>query len=645
MRLTQWISALGSIGILFLSGVFLYGAVPADRLFPETTKGFLSVSSLSLLSDQWKKTQIGKLMNDDIMRPFVEDVRRQIGERFTDRFGVTLEGIEKLPSGELAAGLVVVPEQTPGFILTMDVTGREKETQAYFKRLSDQFVKAGATQSMLKAGEDELTVLEFPNKEKDDPAAPRKAFYLHKASYFMVSDQAALIELFAKRLVDEKRSASLADVASYVKVMARVDADLPKTEAAEELPLVRWYVEPLDYGKAVSLLVKKPEKRKNKRPIVDILAEQGFDAILGIGGNVSIKAEDKEVVHRSYVLAPKPHRLAMKMFSFPNAENFGAPKWMPRDLASCVSVYIEPLAIFDNFGSLFDSLIMEEEGVWEGIFKDLEEDQNGPQINMRKELIEHLAQRVMVISKYTLPITISSESLVAAVEIKEGKADSVAAGLEKFFAGDVEIQKSTYKGAVIWQNKPPEDDIKPFELDASVPPLTFGPENLAPAKSEEEEEDKRPPTFPNGGITVANGCLFLGTNVQYMQEILDRLDEATENIAHAADYKVVDLVFADMGMTKQPHFFQAFARTDETIRPTYEMIREGKMPQSQSLLGKIVNAIFANPDEPRGTVRKQQIDGSKMPEFESIRRHFGPAGLFGVTEEEGWFIKGFLLEK
>ncbi|HBT76353.1 MAG TPA: hypothetical protein DEB39_05375 [Planctomycetaceae bacterium] len=658
--------------------------VAADRLFPDTTKGFFSITSLNTLSKQWNKTQIGKLMKDDMMQPFVKDVRRQIGERFTDQFGITLEGIEEIPSGELAAGLVVIPDLPPGFIFTMDISGREEKAKGYLDRLCEQFVGAGATLEKDTIGDEELVILDFPPKE--ETGKHRKAYYLITCGHLILADQQPLLELFAERLKSGVFADSLAEVPSYVQIQERLKSDLPKesepsAQAADEsqadenaedksaentsdaqdiqpeevapqdgdynVPLVCWYVEPLAYGKAISNLIPKPEKRKNKPLIVDVLAEQGFDAILGVGGVVSIKAEAMELVHRNYILAPKPYRLAMKMLSFPNGDDFKAPKWMPRDLASCFSLYVEPLDIFDNFGSLFDSLIMEEEGVWEDIIKGLAKDPNGPRIDIRKELVEHLGRRVLFMSKYTLPITVSSESLVVAVELKETSPPAVADALEKLFANDPEIQKSLYREKVIWQNKPPEDIIEPVSFDSGVPPLGggFGP---APVKEQQDVSDvdeKRNPIFPKGGVTVANGCLFVGTNVEYLQEILDRFDEAIDSIADAADYKVVDLVFSDMGVTREKHCFQMFARTDETIRPTYELIREGKMPEAQTLLGKIVNSIATKPDTPKGTVRKQQIDGSKMPEFESIRRNFGPAGIYGVSEENGWFIKGFILEK
>jgi hypothetical protein len=34
-----------------------------------------------------------------------------------------------------------------------------------------------------------------------------------------------------------------------------------------------------------------------------------------------------------------------------------------------------------------------------------------------------------------------------------------------------------------------------------------------------------------------------------------------------------------------------------------------------------------------------------MPEFDKVQHYFGKVGIFGVTEENGYFIKGFTVEQ
>jgi hypothetical protein len=46
-----------------------------------------------------------------------------------------------------------------------------------------------------------------------------------------------------------------------------------------------------------------------------------------------------------------------------------------------------------------------------------------------------------------------------------------------------------------------------------------------------------------------------------------------------------------------------------------------------------------------GILRKQRVDGSKLPNFEAVRRYFGPAGRVMRSEKDGWFMSGAVLNK
>jgi hypothetical protein len=88
---------------------------------------------------------------------------------------------------------------------------------------------------------------------------------------------------------------------------------------------------------------------------------------------------------------------------------------------------------------------------------------------------------------------------------------------------------------------------------------------------------------------------------------------------------------------------QTFGRTDEQTRATYELIRQGKMPESETMLGRVLNTVFGAGK--KGVPRKQEVDPRKMPDYEFVRRYLGPAGMQVVSEPDGWFFKGVLLPK
>jgi hypothetical protein len=73
------------------------------------------------------------------------------------------------------------------------------------------------------------------------------------------------------------------------------------------------------------------------------------------------------------------------------------------------------------------------------------------------------------------------------------------------------------------------------------------------------------------------------------------------------------------------------------------MVRLDRMAQSQALLAQLLNEFLA-PEEESG-VRRQIIDGSALPPFDAVEHYFGTVGIYGTSEERGYFIKGFTVER
>jgi len=289
-----------------------------------------------------------------------------------------------------------------------------------------------------------------------------------------------------------------------------------------------------------------------------------------------------------------------------------------------------------------------EEGVWDDILRGLKEDPHGPQIDVREELVVHLGNRILGMSRYEKPITVNSESMVIAVELRQGQESAMLAGIEKLFGRDKEMAATQHNSYKIWHRKPADDisDILRIfpELDELDGFWGSGVVQVSAGQAPPADDNDRQPMFPAGGVVVAKNCLFVSTDMEYLKMVLDRLDGAVvSSIGGESEYQVVNKVFASMGLTEKPHFFQFFARTHETLRPTYEMIRLDRMAQSQALLAKVLNE-FLSPEEESG-IRRQIIDGSKLPEFDKIEHYFGTVGIYGASEADGYFIKGFTLER
>ena len=315
--------------------------------------------------------------------------------------------------------------------------------------------------------------------------------------------------------------------------------------------------------------------------------------------------------------------------------------WVPRDVATYTTFYFDILNAFDHFGSLFDELFWQgETGGWAETLEGLEKDPNGPQINLRKELIEHFGQRVSVLTDYQMPITTASERLLLAIEVKDAKA--VAAALVKLLKNDPTFKRRDQNGLTIWEAV--EDETP----EPVAPDISFGEvPAVAPAhpakkkkKGDEEEEEERKRLLPHAAVTVWQGHLMIASHKDFLLKVIAPAAKP-ETLRDAVDYRLVHEDLEKFQPKKK--CFRFFSRTDEEYRPTYELIRQNKMPESESLFARLLNVLFG--EGKKGAARRQQIDGSQLPKYDVVSRYLGPAGMQVTSEPEGWFLKGFTLTK
>jgi hypothetical protein len=304
---------------------------------------------------------------------------------------------------------------------------------------------------------------------------------------------------------------------------------------------------------------------------------------------------------------------------------------VPKDVATYTVVYADILHGFDHFGPFFDDMFGEgEKGVWEEVLDGLKNDPNGPQIDLRNDLIVHLTGRAMMISDYELPITPTSERLLYALETKNEKAVSEA--MRRIMEKDRTMRRREYAGHVIWEAIPPEAaPRKPDVVVKGLPPIG-GP------KPKPQEPPAR--VLPRAAVTVAYGHLLVASHFDFLKKVLDHAQKP-EPLADRLDFQLVQRTIERFGVPDNCARF--FSRTDEEYRATYELIQQGKMPQSETLFGRLLNEFLGTGK--KGEVRKQQIDGSKLPDYQVVARALGPAGLFATSEEEGWVLVGFTLKK
>lgn len=613
-------------GVLWLAPTSALAVQPSERLLPPTTKGYLAVADMDLLRESFEKTQLGQLAQDPLMKPFFQDIREQFESKVgrTDiRLSITLDDLKDVYGGEVCLAMVQPEEDEKqhATVLLVDITGHQPQADALLARIARELQQKGAKRGVERVGDTQLITYVLPRKEGETES--QRAFYFIKDDQLVASDHQATVKQILAYFANETGS-RFADLKSYQATMKRC-----AESSGGVAPHLRWFVEPFGYVQTVRAAAGGRQRRGTD--ILKALAGEGFDAIQGAGGFVSFSSEGADIVHRTFVYAPPvnrvdKYRLAARMLQFPNVEAIQPEDWVPLDASNYLSFRWKMKEAFEFSKSLVDELAGAP--VFEDILDSLKHDPSGPQVDIREGLIKHLGQRVTFFTDYRLPITATSERWLMAFEITDPAA--VAKTLDKAMEADPDATRRRIGRQNVWEILRQEEEMEVEELD--IGGVGFG------AMEEVEEEEEGAPLLEHAALTVSYGYLIVASHVDFLEQVFAEA-AAKKTLGQAEDFARVDRLLTNLGAGEIS--FRFFSRTDKATHTTYELIRQGKMPESETLLGGALNRLLG-PEE-RGVLREQQIKGDKLPEYEKVRQYFGPAGFFIQSEDEGWFMCGGFL--
>ena len=619
---------------------------PSDALLPSTTKGYAASPDIEELRANFQKTQLGAMVQDEAMKPFIEDFRAQLREKLNAagaRLGLTWEDLEGVPAGEVAIAAIQPDpkdKDSHATAVLVDVTGKQAQAEALLAKIDANLTRQRAVKSRAAAGDIELTVYTLPVREVEKLVGRGKAIvqvtdvvvhFIHQ-DQLVVTDHRGVAAGIAGRFGKEAAD-TLANLPAYKQVMERL-----AKEQKELRPQARWFIEPFGYTEVSRAIAGG--KRRRGTDLLNVLRKQGFTAIQGLGGHIFFATGDEEILHRTFVYAPPvpgklnddKHKweLAMRMLDFPNSKELAPPNWVPQDVCTYVTFHNKLQNSFWYAETLVDEY-MGDKGVFKDMIDNLRLDPAGPQIDLKRELINHLGERVIIISDVTVPVTVKSERLIVAVQIKD--AAVVKKTLDKNFSADPKAKKRKIGEYDVWEVVN-EETAEPEALTIEGDEGAF-----VAARAQEEEVVEDEPILPNMAFTVYEGQLMIATHVEFLAEIIENA-AANKPLEQLAEYDQVQKALARLGAGQDS--LRAFTRTDESYRGTYELLRQGKLPQGETILARMLNNALGSSKK---EVRKQEIDGSKMPAFEQVQKYLGPAGSYVHTEDDGWILVGCLLKK
>ncbi len=616
-----------------------YAAMPpVETAFPASTVAFFAVADPEDLQAKWKNTQVGQFASDASMKPFVDQIRGKLIERFGNieqRLGMTLDDVTAAAGGEVGVGMLHTAKERASVAVILDTTGKATEVDKLLSKIDTQVAQRGGKRSTETYSGIELTIHVLPETAKR--SFTREVVHLRLREVLVAVDSID----HAKQIVDKLRGeqgGTLAQVTGFSETMKRCRAAM-----RGRMPDVRWYANPFAWDDARRTL--REDGGADRKDTITILREQGFDAIEAVGGYVSLTVTaQQDIVHHTAIYAPpKPgaengpakekYDLAMRMAELPNRRDLPVEKWAPRMTATYTTVNLDIKNAFDHVETLFDEF-SGYEGAFQTTLDSFKDDPYGPEIDVRQELVEHLGSRVTMMTDYKMPISPDCERYLFVVEVT--KPDLLRSPIDKLMENDGALKREV-NGISYWEIVPEEENLTSSNYEDDLPSIddTGAESDLGGGGGDR--------VLRRAAVCLHEQQLIIASDVEFVQQVLFGVQER-ESLAASLDFQTTMQQLGRLASRERCSW--SFFRTDESIRPSYELIRQGLMPQSQTFFGRVLNELLTTQeDEEQGIVRKQRVDGSRLPTFELARRYFGPAARSIRTDPDGWFISGVVLSK
>ncbi|MEM8681461.1 MAG: hypothetical protein AAGF97_19110, partial [Planctomycetota bacterium] len=240
-----------------------------------------------------------------------------------------------------------------------------------------------------------------------------------------------------------------------------------------------------------------------------------------------------------------------------------------------------------------------------------------------------LGNRATVITDCQVPIEPTSERFLVAIDLNN--PEQMAISLEKALGSDPNVKELEIDGHTVWEIIKEEEEYPEFDIEVDG----FGMD------SGFEEEEEFDPLLSSAAISIVKGMFIISSHVDFVADIM-RFEDGDPKLLDDADYQTMMAELDALGAGED--CARMFSRLDEEVHTSYTLLREGRMPESQGLIGQILNRALASEEDDQ-EIREQELDADQLPEFQVVRRYLGTMGNFLQTEENGWFVAGLGLPK
>ena len=597
---------------------------PAPELLPKDTLAYLRIRDTQKLVTSFNETALGKISQEDKIRPLIADLYGSAAEAFTeveDEVGASLDEILKVPQGEIVVAMVAPRVGPPVLVVIIEAGDQMPAAEKLLESGENALANEGLTRTTETYGDTEL-IIHTPAGDRDP------LVHFIKEETIVITTNAdvskVLLDVWNGNMPEPDEIAEddsedapppfepLVKNDQYVTIMRRCSGT--KDDPAQ----LTFFVDPIGLYRVAS---RGNAGAQVGLALLPVLGLDGFEAL---GGSITFAAEDFDMITHLHVKLSEPRTGVIEMLAM-KADDTTPEKWVPGDVASYTTLNWDADKTYNKLEELYDSF--RGEGALSAAVKNNISDQID--VDFEEEILANFGGRMTYVTWYERPARIGSEAALIGIRLKDPKA--FAPTMEKLTDKYRDnLEKKGYGGVTNRHLMRNELASVTAEDDADV---------TARHRRRADRRRRRQETFrtlrPSPCFAVLDDYLIVTDRTTFLNKVISTNSDASETLANELDFKLIaSKIKRQIGGAK-PGFI-TFSRPEEGFKVLYEMATGDETRQ---------NLASAAEDNGFFGALNGALERNELPPFSVLAQYLAPAGGMIVNDETGIHYTNFMMKR
>lgn len=347
--------------------------------------------------------------------------------------------------------------------------------------------------------------------------------------------------------------------------------------------IVNWFVDPIGMFNTVAQSGAVPQAAI----AASFLPTLGLDKLEGMGGVMDVGTGKYDAVSKTVFLCEQPSGI-LKVFTLKESE-LVPPAWVPSSVSVYSAMNWDVEGAYSSIETLIDSF--SAPGTMAAQIDDLA--QQGPGIHIKNDLIDQLTGTIQVIGDASDAPAVADPNVPAGAAALLSSKMAIALGCKDEAAMRSLLTKITDSPGF-------PGEVREFRDTTLI-------------------EIPNPQGGPTIGLGVTRGSMVFSTDISLLEQMVR--GEADSPLVESDEYKKIAAEFPRRLMS------MSYANQKVQMKSIYESFRKGDPADMFPGMGEML----------------ENIDFTKLPEFEAFAKYLLPSGSFTVGDERGAFSQSFSL--